>query len=259
MLAPISASGTDYGPDQPAALSVQSSAHQGVSDASKAAAGTESPRAEVAALRTAEAERAEAAKIRAKQEAARAKAKEEAARVQAQQEAVRVQAEQEAARVQAEEAARVQAEEAARVQAEQEAARVQAEQEAARAAEEAARVQAEADAAAAAAGRVINVGYAGGQDVVDMGVGPVLFPLPGNWPPYVAEHDFYGGWDRIGTLAPGMTVTMTGLVSGTYTVGEIINVPRGGRTSDLVFSVMPKVMLQTCIPGTSLMVVVGLY
>lgn len=130
-----------------------------------------------------------------------------------------------------------------------EAARIKAEQ------EESARLQAEA----AQAGRVIHVGYTGKQDVVDMGVGPVLFPLPGNWPPYVAEHDFHGGWERIGTLAPGMPVTMTGLVTGSYTVGEIINVPRGGRTADLVFNVMPKVMLQTCIPGTSMMVVVGLY
>lgn len=107
--------------------------------------------------------------------------------------------------------------------------------------------------------RVIHVALAGGQDVVDMGAGPVLFPLPGGWPPYVAEHDSHGGWARFGTLSHGMTVTMTGLVTGTYTVGEIINVPRGGTASDLHFTNMPKVMLQTCIPGTDRMVVVGLY
>ena len=134
----------------------------------------------------------------------------------------------------------------------------QAEQEAAAAEARAAAEQTKA-AQEALATRVINVGYAGGQDVVDMGVGPVLFPLPGNWPPYVAEHDFHGGWDRIGTLTPGMKVTMTGLVAGSYTVGEMIHVPRGGRTSDLAFSVMPQVMLQTCIPGTEMMLVVGLY
>lgn len=107
--------------------------------------------------------------------------------------------------------------------------------------------------------RVIHVALAGGQNVVDMGAGPVLFPLPAGWPPYVAEHDSHGGWARFGTLSHGMTVTMTGLVTGTYTVGEIINVPRGGNASHLTFSSMPKVMLQTCIPGTDRMVVVGLY
>ena len=215
MLAPVSASGTDSGPGQAAAMSVQSGAHQGITDAPTAAARAKSAPEATAAYSAAS---AEAEQVRAEQEAAR---------VTAEQEAVRIQAEQEAARVAAE--------------------------------QEAIRIQAEADAVAAAAGRVINVAYAGGQDVVDLGVGPVLYPLSGNWPPYVAEHNFLGGWDRIGTLAPGMTVTMTGLVSGTYTVGEIINVPRGGHESDLVFSVIPKVMLQTCIPGTSLMVVVGLY
>lgn len=107
--------------------------------------------------------------------------------------------------------------------------------------------------------RVVNVSLAGGQNVVDLGAGPVLFPLPG-YPPYVAEHDFTGGWDRFGTLSAGMQVTMTGLVAGTYTVGQIINVPQGGKATELnQFAVMPKVLLQTCIPGTNRMIVVGLY
>lgn len=110
------------------------------------------------------------------------------------------------------------------------------------------------------AARVIHVALAGGQDVVDWQAGPVLFPLAG-WPPYVAEHDFAGGWARFGSLSVGMNVTMTGLVTGTYTVGKIINVPRGGSTADLYEfqNQMPKVMLQTCIPGTNRMMVVGLY
>lgn len=108
--------------------------------------------------------------------------------------------------------------------------------------------------------RVVNVALAGGQNVVDLGAGPVLYTLPAGWPPYVVEHDFTGGWARFGSLSPGMQVTMTGLVTGTYTVGQIINVPKGGSTAEFrQFAVMPKVLLQTCIPGTDRMIVVGLY
>lgn len=108
--------------------------------------------------------------------------------------------------------------------------------------------------------REVYVGLAGGQSVVDLGRGPVLFPLGGGFPPYVAEHDAMGGWERFGTLSAGMTVRMTGLVTGTYTVGQIINVPKGGTTDEFrKFSVMPKVMVQTCVPGTNRMIVVGLY
>lgn len=108
--------------------------------------------------------------------------------------------------------------------------------------------------------RIVNVSLAGGQDVVDMGAGPVLFPLPANFPPYVAEHDYAGGWERFGTLTVGMNVTMTGLVTGDYVVGQTITVPKGANTDSLYgFATMPTVLLQTCIPGTDMMVVVGLY
>lgn len=114
--------------------------------------------------------------------------------------------------------------------------------------------------APAAVAREVYVGLAGGQSVVDLGRGPVLFPLAGVFPPYVAEHDALGGWERFGTLSAGMTVRMTGLVTGTYTVGQIINVPKGGTADEFrKFTVMPKVMLQTCVPGTARMIVVGLY
>lgn len=111
-----------------------------------------------------------------------------------------------------------------------------------------------------AVSREVYVGLTGGQSVVDLGRGPVLFPLSDISTPYVAEHDSMGGWARFGTLSAGMTVRMSGLVTGTYTVGQIINVPKGGTTAEFgKFSVMPKVMLQTCVPGTSRMIVVGLY
>lgn len=108
--------------------------------------------------------------------------------------------------------------------------------------------------------RVVNVGLTGGQKTVDLGHGPVLFPIPAIYPPYVVEHDYTGGWARFGSLRRGMKVQMTGLVGGTYTVGQIINVPQGGGFEEFrQFSTMPKVMLQTCIPGTKRMIIVGLY
>lgn len=108
--------------------------------------------------------------------------------------------------------------------------------------------------------REINVGLTGGQDAVDLGQGPVLFPLPSGFPPYIVEHDLYGGTERFGTLREGMTVRMTGLVTGVYTVGQIINVPNTGTTKEFkAYNTMPKVMLQTCITGTDRMIIVGLY
>lgn len=108
--------------------------------------------------------------------------------------------------------------------------------------------------------KVVHVGLTGGQRTVDLGRGPVLFPLVGSHPPYVVEHDSAGGWERFGGLRAGMSVTMTGLVGGTYTVGQVINVPNGGGFEEFnQFATMPKVMLQTCIPGTRRMIIVGLY
>lgn len=115
-----------------------------------------------------------------------------------------------------------------------------------------------AEPAPVASNRIVNVALSGGQGVVDMGAGPVLFPLVG-FPPYVVEHDYAGGWARFGDLAPGMSVTMTGLVTGDYTVGEILNVAKGATTDSLTFSSTPRLMLQTCVPGTSRMIVIGLY
>lgn len=107
----------------------------------------------------------------------------------------------------------------------------------------------------------VYVGLTGGQGVVDLGRGPVLGTMLGaGWPPYIVEHDHAGGWARFGSLRQGMTVKVSGLVGGTYTVGQIINVPKGGSSSELfAFKTMPKVLLQTCVPGTSRMIVVGLY
>lgn len=108
--------------------------------------------------------------------------------------------------------------------------------------------------------REVLVELAGGQAAADLGSGPVLFSLPDGFPPYVVEHDLYGGWERFGTLEAGMVVRMSGLVSGTYTVGQILNVPNTGTTDEFkAFKTTPKVMLQTCITGTDRMIIVGLY
>ena len=117
-----------------------------------------------------------------------------------------------------------------------------------------------AKAAAPAVSREVYVGLTGGQSVVNLERGPVLFTLPAGFPPYVAEHDAAGGWARFGTLSAGMTVRMSGLVTGTYTVGQIINVPKGANTNEFSkFNVKPKAVLQTCVPGTTRMIIVGLY
>lgn len=104
----------------------------------------------------------------------------------------------------------------------------------------------------------INVGIAGDQSVVDSCQGPVLYSLAGLYT-YVAEHDSCGGWARFGSLSMGQKVTMTGLVSGTYSVGNIIEVPQGATSDSLAPLGNVSVVLQTCIPGTTMMRVVGLY
>lgn len=104
----------------------------------------------------------------------------------------------------------------------------------------------------------INVGIAGGQSAVDLCQGPVLYSPAGSYI-YVAEHDSCGGWARFGGLSMGQKVTMTGLVNGTYSVGNIITVPQGASSDSLAPLGNVSVVLQTCIPGTTMMRVVGLY
>lgn len=102
----------------------------------------------------------------------------------------------------------------------------------------------------------IHVGVAGNQATIDSCIGPVLFT--GAPYPYVAEHDSCGGWARFGSLSPGMQVNLTGLLNGSYTVGNVIRIPQGSMSDVLAPLGSPKVVLQTCIPGTSDMIAVGL-
>jgi hypothetical protein len=124
-------------------------------------------------------------------------------------------------------------------------------------AERVAAAKAEAERVAAANTRNIYVGIAGGQAETDLCAGPVLFQPPGYT--MVVEHDYCGGWERIGSIQQGMTVNLSGLISGSYTVGEVITIPLVNRLVDMNFVNTPVVYLQTCIPGTGRMVVLGLY
>lgn len=123
-------------------------------------------------------------------------------------------------------------------------------------AEKAAAAKAEADRVAANT-RNIDVELVGGQRETDWCIGPVLFQY-GSYT-MVVEHDRCGGWDRFGSITTGMTVNLTGVISGSYTVGEIITIPQINRLDDMEFQNRPVVYLQTCIPGTNKSVVIGLY
>lgn len=111
----------------------------------------------------------------------------------------------------------------------------------------------------APASRQIYVGLSGGQETVDLCQGPVLFVTAGLPYPYVVEHENCGGWGRIGTLGRGSRVSLSGLVGGEYTVGQIINVNKFATTDALIFASTPRAILQTCIPGTNQMLVYALY
>jgi hypothetical protein len=108
-------------------------------------------------------------------------------------------------------------------------------------------------------GRQIYVGLSGGQSTIDLCQGPVLFQGSGLPYPYIAEHENCGGWWRIGSLQVGNQVNLSGLVAGTYTVGQVLSVNKFDTTDVLVFSSQPRAILQTCIPGTNQMLVFGLY
>jgi hypothetical protein len=74
----------------------------------------------------------------------------------------------------------------------------------------------------------------------------------------IAEHDWCGGWERFSGIQPGETVVVPGV--GTFTVTRRGTVPRGATVSHLPAALgsIPAVMLQTCIPGTSSMLVIAL-
>ncbi|ASN21231.1 hypothetical protein [Arthrobacter sp. YN] len=106
--------------------------------------------------------------------------------------------------------------------------------------------------------RTIYIAGSGGQELVDACIGPIHYTPTDAFAVFITEHDYCGGWNRFSGIDVGQTVTLAGY--GTYTVDARGQVPLGGTTSDVsaVFGGFPKAVLQTCIPGTSQMLVIAL-
>ncbi|GAA3400567.1 LysM peptidoglycan-binding domain-containing protein [Pseudarthrobacter polychromogenes] len=111
---------------------------------------------------------------------------------------------------------------------------------------------------AAPAIRTIYVAGAGGQSMVDACIGPIHYTPNDGYSLFITEHDFCGGWARFSGIGVGETVSIPGY--GTYTVSARGQVPNPGTTNDViaVFGGFPRAILQTCIPGTSQMLLIAL-
>ena len=106
--------------------------------------------------------------------------------------------------------------------------------------------------------RTIYVAGAGGQALVDSCIGPIHFTPTDGYSLFITEHDFCGGWARFSGIQVGERVDLPGY--GSYTVAGRGQVPNGGTTNDVaaVFGGFPRAVLQTCIPGTTQMLVIAL-
>ena len=115
-----------------------------------------------------------------------------------------------------------------------------------------------AEAAPAPAVRTIYVAGAGGQGMVDACIGPIHYTPNDGYSLFITEHDYCGGWARFSGIGVGETVSIPGY--GMYTVTARGQVPNPGTTNDVlnVFGGFPRAVLQTCIPGTSQMLLVAL-
>lgn len=111
---------------------------------------------------------------------------------------------------------------------------------------------------AAPAVRTIYVAGAGGQEMVDACIGPIHYTPGDGYSLFITEHDFCGGWARFSGIGVGETVSIPGY--GTYTATARGQVPNPGTTNDVlnVFGGFPRAILQTCIPGTSQMLLIAL-
>jgi hypothetical protein len=111
---------------------------------------------------------------------------------------------------------------------------------------------------AAPAVRTIYVAGSGGQAMVDACIGPIHYTPNDGYSLFITEHDFCGGWARFSGIGVGETVSIPGY--GTFTVTARGQVPNPGTTNDViaVFGGFPRAILQTCIPGTSQMLLIAL-
>ena len=187
---------------------------------------------------------AESPDLRADQEAAAAQHQAEAQhRAEAQAEAQRLAEAQRQAEAQAQVAAQHQAEAQAQQHAEAQQAQPVPEAQTAPAPQPAA--------------VFIPVVGAGGQAAVDACAGPVRF-TPVTVSVSIAEHDLCGGWDRMGWIQPDTVVSVQGY--GTFTAVQRMVVPQGAKEGVLggFAGGYPPIFLQTCIPGTSEMLLIAL-
>lgn len=106
--------------------------------------------------------------------------------------------------------------------------------------------------------RTIYVAGAGGQAMVDSCIGPIHFTPTDGYSLFITEHDFCGGWARFSGISVGERVDLPGY--GSYRVSARGQVPNPGTTNDVaaVFGGFPRAVLQTCIPGTTQMLVIAL-
>lgn len=106
--------------------------------------------------------------------------------------------------------------------------------------------------------RTIYVAGAGGQALLDACIGPIHYTPNDGYSLFITEHDFCGGWARFSGIGVGETVSIPGY--GTYTVSARGQVPNPGTTNDVVavFGGFPRAILQTCIPGTSQILLIAL-
>jgi LysM repeat protein len=111
---------------------------------------------------------------------------------------------------------------------------------------------------AAPAVRTIYVAGSGGQALLDTCIGPIHYTPNDGYSLFIVEHDFCGGWARFSGIAVGETISIPGY--GTYTATARGQVPNPGSTNDVVaqFGGFPRAILQTCIPGTSQMLLIAL-
>ena len=106
--------------------------------------------------------------------------------------------------------------------------------------------------------RTIFVAGSGGQAMVDRCIGPIHFTPTDAYSLFITEHDFCGGWARFSGIGVGETVVISGY--GTYTAAGRGQVAQGATTNAVsaVFGGFPRAILQTCIPGTSQMLLIAL-
>ena len=106
--------------------------------------------------------------------------------------------------------------------------------------------------------RTIYVAGSGGQSMVDACIGPIHYTPNDGYSLFITEHDFCGGWARFSGISVGETVSIPGY--GTFTATGRGTVPNPGTTNDVisVFGGFPRAILQTCIPGTSQMLLIAL-